>query len=101
MKNDKEKNKENIDLVIDFLGVVSKKNRFKILRLLKNKKMCVGEICRTLKLPQNLVSHHLKILKNFGLIFSERDGVKIFYKTNKKTIKEYLKLMNKALNSKL
>ena len=101
MKDGKEKNKENIDLVVKFLEVVSKKNRFKILRLLKNKKMCVGKICRALKLPQNLVSHHLKILKNFGLISSEREGVRIFYRMNKKIIRDYLRLMDKKLNSKL
>ena len=101
MKGKKSKKKKGADFVIKFLGVISEKNRFRILRLLKNKEMCVCEICEALKLPQNLVSHHLKILKNLGLISSKKEGVKIFYKTNKKTIKEYLKLMNKTLNSKL
>jgi len=50
-----------------------------------------------LKLPQNLVSHHLKTLKDFGLISSEKRGLKVFYKLNQKVVKKYLKELNKLL----
>ena len=89
--------KENINLAIDFLKTISERNRFRILYLLRENKRCVGKICRELDLPQNLVSHHLKVLKNFGLISSEQEGVRIFYKTNPKIIKKYLKLVNEIL----
>ena len=92
------KSAEKIKEVVKFLKIISEKNRLKILCLLKENKKCVCEIWRCLKLPQNLVSHHLKILKDFGLISSKKKGVKIFYKINRKIAQKYLKLLNKYLN---
>lgn len=83
--------------MVEFLKIVSEKNRLKILCLLEKGEKCVCEIWQYLKLPQNLVSHHLKTLKNFNLILSRKEGVKIFYKINKKVVKKYLKLLNKYL----
>ncbi|MCD6147829.1 winged helix-turn-helix transcriptional regulator [bacterium] len=99
MKPDCCKNKsgEKIRQVVEFLKIVSEKNRLKILCLLEKGEKCVCEIWQYLKLPQNLVSHHLKTLKNFNLILSRKEGVKIFYKINKKVVKKYLKLLNKYL----
>jgi len=47
-----------------------------------------------------LISHHLKILKEFGLISSKQEGVKIFYKMNQKIVSKYLKILIRFLNSK-
>ncbi len=80
-----------------FLKVISEENRLKILCLLKKNEKCVCEICQSLKLPQNLVSHHLRVLKNFGLISSKREGVKIFYRVNTTSLRNNLQLINKAL----
>ena len=83
----------------EFLKVISEKNRLKILCLLKEGEKCVCEIWQCLKLPQNLVSHHLKILKNLNLISLKKVGLKVFYQLNKKVVKKYLKLLNNSLNS--
>jgi len=81
----------------DFLKAISEENRLKILCILKKQEMCVCEIWEHLKLPQNLTSHHLKVLKDFGLISSRRDGLKIFYKLNQSVVKNNIKLLNKFI----
>lgn len=81
----------------EFLKIISEKNRLKILCLLKDGEKCVCEIWQCLKLPQNLVSHHLKVLKKVGIVSSKKEGLRIFYKLNKKVVKKYLKLLNKFL----
>jgi ArsR family transcriptional regulator len=93
---DKKMNKALKDSA-DFLRAVSEENRLKILCILKKQEMCVCEIWEYLKLPQNLASHHLKVLKDFGLISSRREGLKIFYKINKSVIKKNIKLLNKII----
>ena len=82
---------------VEFLKIISEKNRLKILCLLKEGEKCVCDIWQCLGLAQNLVSHHLKVLKNFGLISSKRQGLKVFYQLNQKIVKKYLKLLNKIL----
>ncbi|MBU2540121.1 metalloregulator ArsR/SmtB family transcription factor [Patescibacteria group bacterium] len=83
--------------IVDFLKVISEENRLRILCILKEQEMCVCEIWQYLDSPQNLTSHHLKVLKGFSLISSRKDGLKVFYKLNKIIIKKYLKLLNKFL----
>jgi len=79
---------------VDFLRVISEENRLALLCLLKRGEMCVCKIWQHLGLPQNLVSHHLKVLKNFGLIKSHREGTKIIYSLNQKDIKKFFSLLS-------
>ena len=94
------KNKKDLYEAVDYLKVISDKCRLHILHLLKKQEMCVCEIWRSLNSPQNLTSHHLKVLKDFGLISSRRDGLKIFYKLNQSVVKKNIKLLNKFINLK-
>jgi len=76
------------------LKKISEPNRLKILCLLKDGEKCVCEIWQCLKLPQNLVSHHLKVLKDFGLVKSRRESTKIIYFLNQKNIKKFISLLS-------
>jgi len=79
------------------LKKISEPNRLKILCLLKDGEKCVCDIWQCLKLPQNLVSHHLKVLRDLNLISSKKVGLKVFYKLNQKVVKKYLKELEKTL----
>jgi len=84
----------------EFLKIASEENRLKILCLLNEGEKCVCDIWQCLKLPQNLVSHHLKVLKDFYLVSSRKEGLKIFYSINKDVLKNYLIILDKFLNPK-
>jgi len=95
-KKNKKLSKE-IAAAAEFLKIISEENRLKILCLLREKEKCVCDIWQCLKLAQNLTSHHLKVLKNFGLVSSRQEGLKVIYSINKKVVKKYLKFLNKFL----
>ncbi len=80
--------------IVDFLKVISEENRLKVLCILQKQERCVCEIWQFLDLPQNLVSHHLKILRGFGLISSRKEETKVFYFLNQKNIKKFTSLMS-------
>lgn len=82
-----------------FLRVISEENRLKILCLLKNGESCVCEIFENLKLSQNLVSSHLKILKEIGLINLRKDKQKNYYSINNKVFKKYNSSLTKFFKS--
>jgi len=84
------KAKGGLKKTVDFLKAISAENRLLILCLLKKGEMCVCEIWQHLDLPQNLVSHHLKVLKDFGLIRSRRESTKIIYSLNQKNSKKFI-----------
>jgi len=84
---------------VSFLKVITEENRLKIMCMLRFKEKCVCEIWQHLDLSQNLTSHHLKVLKDFGLVNNRKDGLKIFYTINKKNTAKYNLLLNKFLQS--
>ena len=53
--------------------------RLKILHFLKDGDKCVCEIIPFLGVPQPIVSRHLKILKDIGLISDKKEGTRRFY----------------------
>jgi ArsR family transcriptional regulator len=89
----------NLSQTAEFLKIISEKNRLKILCLLREEEKCVCDIWQCLNLAQNLTSHHLKVLKNFGLVSSRQEGLKVIYSINKKVVKRFSKLLNNYLNS--
>ena len=88
---------EKIKLSSDFLNVISENNRLNILRILKRGGLSVCEIYQYLDLPQNLVSHHLKVLKDFGLLNSQRKGKRNIYSLDREVIRRYKSLLNKFI----
>ena len=89
----KRKTNSKLNQTVDFLKVISEENRLKILCILRKREMCVCEIWENLDLPQNLVSHHLKVLKDFGLIKSRKESTKVIYALNYKNYNEFKKLL--------
>lgn len=75
----KEVSEEALFGVLDFLRVLSDPTRLRILCLVREKELCVCEILETMKLPQNLVSHHLRVLREAGIILSKREGKFVKY----------------------
>jgi len=81
----------------EFLKIVAEENRLKILCSLKAGERCVCDIWQDLDIPQNLASHHLKVLKDAGLIDSRKDGLKMIYWIKKKEMSKYNSLLTNFL----
>jgi len=81
--------------MIDMLKALAEENRFQIVRLLSEKSLCVCEIESELKISQNLVSHHLAVLKKVGLIDNCRCGKNNYYSLNKQSLNKLNKLLTK------
>lgn len=79
-----------------FIKAIGEPKRMLILNHLK-KECCVGELWKRLDLPQNLTSHHLRVLKQAKLIESEKIGSKVVYKVNDKHLEKNLKLLESYL----
>jgi len=93
------KSTKDLNQTINFLKIIAEENRLKILCLLRDGEHCVCEIWSNLDLAQNLASHHLKVLKDFELIESRKDGLRVFYSINKKQISKYTNLLESYLKS--
>ncbi len=61
------------------LKVLADETRLAVVRQLLDGPKHVGEINATLSLEQSLLSHHLKILREAGLVVGKRDGKAVLY----------------------
>ncbi len=62
---------------------MSDPNRLKIFASLRSGERCVHEIVIDVGLHQNLVSHHLSVLREAGLVKTRRDGHRVCYAVSK------------------
>lgn len=61
------------------LKILADTTRLKILEALMDSPRHVNEINNQLKIEQSLLSHHLKVLREVGLVESQRDGKAVLY----------------------
>ncbi len=72
--------------LIELSKIFSDQNRVNILLLiLRDKEVCVCEICDTLKLSQPLVSRHLKLMKESKILDGKKVGTWVRYTLVKET----------------
>lgn len=62
------------------LKVLSDPTRLKVLELLMLGPKHVGEMCEHLSIEQSLLSHHLKVLREAGMVHASRDGKAVLYR---------------------
>jgi ArsR family transcriptional regulator len=82
--------KKKTEELASALKVLSDPTRLAIFDVLMQGVQCNCEIGDQLQLPINLISHHLKILRDAELIEMERDPIDarwVYYSVNQKTLK--------------
>ncbi|MDH3677363.1 MAG: metalloregulator ArsR/SmtB family transcription factor [Nitrosopumilus sp.] len=79
------------------LKCVCDDTRFEILEMLqKNKELCVSDFVLKIKKDQPLISHHLKTLKNCGIVKSRDEGKKAMYSISNHQLSELISIITKA-----
>jgi ArsR family transcriptional regulator len=64
---------------VDFCKALADDTRQQILEILLGGEMPVSDIVDTFTMSQPAISHHLGILKQFGLVTSRKEGKQVFY----------------------
>ncbi len=62
------------------MKALADETRLTVLTMLQDGEMCVCEIMEALPLSQPAVSHHLKLLRQAGLVTDRRQGKWIYYR---------------------
>jgi DNA-binding transcriptional ArsR family regulator len=84
-----------------YLKVIANSTRIEIIGLLTAKKqLTVTQICNKLNIEQSLISHHLKNMRNSGILSATRDGIQIYYSIASPEVLGILKLANSSVGSK-
>jgi ArsR family transcriptional regulator len=92
---------EIIQLEADFCAALSEPTRILILYALNDKSLNVSEITNELGIPQPTTSRHLKVLRERGLVYTERQGTVITYHLADKRIIQAMDLLRAAMRDRL
>lgn len=65
--------------VADFFKALADPTRVRIINLLMDAELCVGDLCRLLGMSQPSISQQLRTLRAARLVTMRRDGKHIFY----------------------
>ncbi len=68
------------------LRAASEPLRWRILELLGREELCVCHLVELLDAPQSLVSHHLRVLRESGLVESERFRYWTYYRLRRESL---------------
>jgi len=75
------------------ISALADPTRRKILEVLKEKDMAVGEIAKNFSITLPSLSHHLTVLKNADLVVSLKKGQENIYSLNLSAFEEAAKLL--------
>ncbi len=59
-----------------------------------NEEICVNDIVRLFTLSRPAISHHLKVLRNAGLLVCEKRGKEVYYRLNYAHCAEVLRIVH-------
>ncbi len=92
---------EIIQLEADFCAALSEPTRILILYALNDQPLNVTEITSELSIPQPTTSRHLKVLRERGLVYTERQGTAIIYHLADNRIIQAMDLLRSAMRDRL
>ncbi|MGI6740963.1 MAG: ArsR/SmtB family transcription factor [Brevefilum sp.] len=70
---------ETIHAMAEMFKVMGDPTRLRILSLLAEKELCVGELADHLAVSQSAVSHQLRILRALNIVRFQKMGREVFY----------------------
>ena len=76
-----------------YLKALADEKRLQIIRILGRRSMCVCELESLLALSQPALSHHLRILREAGVVTNTRKGKWIFYSLQEGNYNEILSVL--------
>ena len=83
--------------IVKIFKALSVHSRLQIVKLIKDKQLCVNAITKKLDISQPAVSQHLSVLKEAGLVKSDRYGSIIHYSIDTKRLENFKKSVKKYL----
>jgi DNA-binding transcriptional ArsR family regulator len=91
----------NEDLYVKIYKALAHPIRIKIVKSLLDGPLCVCILNENVEFSQSNLSQHLKILKDAGVLKSEKDGLRILYSIKDDEIKNLLKVTEQIIRNEL
>lgn len=85
-------NSEKAQRMAEFLGFLADPNRLRLLSILAQQEMCVGDLAVSLGMNESAVSHQLRTLRAIRLVSSRKQGRHVFYRLQDHHVLDFYQL---------
>lgn len=75
-----------------FFSILGDTGRIKIIKILSEEEMCVGDLAEAIDASQSAVSHQLSILKQNDIVKYRREGKNIIYSLDDDHVQDIFKI---------
>jgi DNA-binding transcriptional ArsR family regulator len=89
---------EKAQRMSEFLGFLADTNRLRILSMLADKEMCVGDLAIALEMNESAVSHQLRTLRAIRLVSFRKQGRHVFYRLQDHHVLDFYKAIVEHLD---
>ena len=89
------------DMYVRIFKALGHPIRMKIVRKLRNGPLCVCTMNEAVDFSQSNLSQHLKILKDAGILRSDKEGLKIMYSIKDEEVKNLLDIAEKIIKNEV
>ena len=89
------------DMYVRIYKALAHPIRIKIVRTLRDGPLCVCILNENVEFSQSNLSQHLKILKDSGILKSEKDGLRIIYSIKDEEVKILLDITDRIIRNEI
>src|SRR5690348_7536183 len=91
---------ESLGQAAECLRLLAHPHRLRMIQMLLQGDYTVGELAEACELPTAMASEHLRLMQRCGLLSSEKEGRKVFYRVAEPHLKSILKCIEDRFDSK-
>ncbi|MBM0745721.1 helix-turn-helix transcriptional regulator (plasmid) [Phormidium sp. CLA17] len=81
-----------------FLGFLADTNRLRLLSMLAEQEMCVGDLAIALSMNESAVSHQLRTLRTIRLVSFRKQGRHVFYRLHDRHVLDFYQALIEHLD---
>ena len=85
--------------ISNYFKVISDFTRVKILEAIKDDFLCVCDLGHLLGVTKSAISHQMKVLREYDLVESKREGKMVYYKLKNEFVRNLIKETGDVINA--
>lgn len=89
---------EQAQRMSEFLGFLADTNRLRLLSMLAEQEMCVGDLAIALNMNESAVSHQLRTLRAIRLVNFRKQGRHVFYRLHDRHVLDFYQALIEHLD---
>jgi ArsR family transcriptional regulator, zinc-responsive transcriptional repressor len=69
--------------------------RLRMIQLMRQKELTVGELAKACEIPSHMASEHLRMMQHCGLLARRQDGRRIYYQIAEPTVERLMECIER------